>query len=83
MFISNQNEHMQTSPLNENTFLFDLPTSRANGVDKNLIKMMRMNVAGTKGEELCRAVIFAEYIKCKEVFNQKASALKAHSLISS
>ena len=74
---------MQTLPLNENVFLFDLPTSRANGVDKNLIKMMRMNVAGMKGEELCRSAIFTEYVKYKEVFNQKASALKAHSLISS
>ena len=83
MFISNQNEHMQTLPLNENTFLFDLLTSRANGFDKNLIKMMRINVIGTKGEELCRSVIFTECVKCKEVFNQKASALKAHSLISS
>ena len=44
---------MQTLPLNENMF----------------IKMMRMNVAGMKGEELCRSAIFAECVKCKEVFN--------------
>ena len=46
-------------------FPFGLPNVRCNSVDKSLIKMIRMNIASTKGEELHRAAVYDKDIKLK------------------